>query len=48
MDVAHMGTTGVPKIVPRTHNSLITGIEFCSRSWEQNNEDIISSYSARH
>lgn len=44
MDVAHMGstggTTGVPKIVPRTHNSLITGIEFCSRSWEQNNEDI--------
>jgi non-ribosomal peptide synthetase component E (peptide arylation enzyme) len=44
MDVAHMGTTGgttgVPKIVPRTHNSLITGIELCSRSWEQNNEDI--------
>ena len=43
-DVAHMGTTGgttgVPKIVPRTHNSLIAGIEFCSRSWEQNNEDV--------
>ncbi len=44
MDVAHMGTTGgttgVPKIVPRTHNSLITGTEFCSRSWEQNDEDV--------
>ncbi len=44
MQVAHMGptggTTGVPKIVPRTHNSLITGIEYCSNSWEQSNEDI--------
>jgi non-ribosomal peptide synthetase component E (peptide arylation enzyme) len=44
MEVAHMGptggTTGAPKIVPRTHNSLITGIEYCSRSWEQSNEDI--------
>ena len=44
MEVAHMGptggTTGAPKIVPRTHNSLITDIEYCSRSWEQSNEDI--------
>ncbi|MFH1124126.1 MAG: AMP-binding protein, partial [Pseudomonadota bacterium] len=44
MEVAHMGptggTTGVPKIVPRTHNSLITCVDYCSRSWEQNNEDI--------
>lgn len=44
MQVAHMGptggTTGAPKIVPRTHNSLLTGIEYCSRSWDQNNEDI--------
>ena len=44
MQVAHMGptggTTGVPKIVPRTHNSLITGIEYCSKSWEQSNQDI--------
>lgn len=44
MQVAHMGptggTTGAPKIVPRTHNSLITGIEFCSKSWEQSNQDI--------
>jgi len=44
MQVAHMGptsgTTGTPKIVPRTHNSLITGIEYCSKSWEQNNQDV--------
>ncbi len=44
MQVAHMGptggTTGVPKIVPRTHNSLITGTEYCSKSWDQSNEDI--------
>lgn len=42
--VAHMGptggTTGAPKIVPRTHNSLINGVEYCSKSWEQNIEDI--------
>ncbi len=44
MQVAHMGptggTTGAPKIVPRTHNSLINGIEYCSKSWDQSNEDI--------
>ena len=44
MQVAHMGptggTTGAPKIVPRTHNSLITGIEYCSKSWGQNNHDV--------
>lgn len=44
MQVAHMGptggTTGKPKIVPRTHNSLVTGTEFCSKSWDQNIEDI--------
>jgi len=44
MQVAHMGptggTTGAPKIVPRTHNSLITGSEYCSKSWEQNNQDV--------
>ena len=44
MQVAHMGptggTTGAPKIVPRTHNSLINGIEYCSKSWEQSIEDI--------
>ena len=44
MQVAHMGptggTTGAPKIVPRTHNSLINGIEYCSKAWEQSIEDI--------
>ena len=44
MQVAHMGptggTTGDPKIVPRTHNSLINGVEYCSKSWEQSNQDI--------
>lgn len=44
MQVAHMGptggTTGAPKIVPRTHNSLITGILYCSYSWDQNCEDV--------
>ncbi len=42
--VAHMGptggTTGEPKIVPRTHNSLACAVEFCSRSWDQNCQDI--------
>ncbi|MFC1822253.1 AMP-binding protein [Thermodesulfobacteriota bacterium] len=42
--VCHMGptggTTGLPKIVPRTHDSLITGSEYCSRSWDQSNDDI--------
>ncbi|BBO84345.1 2,3-dihydroxybenzoate-AMP ligase [Desulfosarcina ovata subsp. sediminis] len=44
MQIAHMGptggTTGAPKVVPRSHNSLVTGITYCSRSWEQSNLDI--------
>ena len=44
MQIAHMGptggTTGLPKIVGRSHNSLVTGIEFCSKSWDQNCEDV--------
>ena len=44
MQVAHMGptggTTGKPKIVPRTHNSLVTGTGYCSMSWNQHTEDI--------
>jgi non-ribosomal peptide synthetase component E (peptide arylation enzyme) len=44
VQVAHMGptggTTGAPKIVPRTHNSIITGTEYCSKSWDQSNEDV--------
>lgn len=44
MQVAHMGptggTTGAPKLVPRTHNSLLTGTEYCARSWDQHSEDV--------
>ena len=39
MQVAHMGptggTTGAPKIVPRTHNSLGCAVECCSLAWTQ-------------
>jgi len=43
MQVAHMGptggTTGLPKIVPRTHNDLLCGSEYCARAWEMNAQD---------
>ena len=43
MQVAHMGptggTTGLPKVVPRTHNSLICGIEYAARAWEMDIRD---------
>jgi len=42
--VAHMGptggTTGIPKVVPRTHNSLICGFEYVARAWELTSNDI--------
>ncbi len=42
--VAHMGptggTTGEPKLVPRTHNSLICAVEYCSKAWDQHCEDV--------
>ncbi len=42
--VAHMGptggTTGTPKIVPRTHDSLSCGTECCSAAWTQGPDDI--------
>jgi non-ribosomal peptide synthetase component E (peptide arylation enzyme) len=42
--VAHMGptggTTGEPKIVPRTHNALGCAVEYCSKAWDQHCEDI--------
>ena len=42
--VAHMGptggTTGEPKIVPRTHNSLACTVEYCAMSWNQHCEDV--------
>jgi non-ribosomal peptide synthetase component E (peptide arylation enzyme) len=41
--VAHMGptggTTGEPKIVPRTHNALGCAVEYCSKAWDQHCED---------
>jgi len=44
MQVAHMGptggTTGLPKIVPRTHNDLICGSEYCARAWDMSEVDI--------
>ena len=44
MQVAHMGptggTTGLPKIVPRTHNDLICGSEYCARAWDMSEADI--------
>ena len=41
--VAHMGptggTTGEPKMVPRTHNALGCAVEYCSMAWGQHCED---------
>lgn len=43
MQVAHMGptggTTGLPKIVPRTHNDLICSSEYAARAWEMVGQD---------
>ncbi|MCX8118664.1 MAG: AMP-binding protein [Desulfobacterota bacterium] len=43
MEVAHMGptggTTGLPKLVPRTHNSLICTMEFAAYAWEVSHRD---------
>ena len=44
MEVAHMGptggTTGLPKVVPRTHNSLICTMEYSAYAWEVNIHDV--------
>ena len=44
MEVAHMGptggTTGLPKVAPRTHNDLICNIEYKARAWELKDSDI--------
>jgi 2,3-dihydroxybenzoate-AMP ligase/mycobactin salicyl-AMP ligase len=43
MAVAHMGptggTTGLPKVVPRTHNSLVCGVEYAARAWDYDAND---------
>lgn len=44
MEVAHMGptggTTGLPKVVPRTHNSLVCTMEYAAYAWEVSFRDI--------
>lgn len=44
LQVAHMGptggTTGLPKVVARTHNSLICSSEYAARAWDFMNDDI--------
>ena len=43
MQVAHMGptggTTGLPKIVPRTHNDLICSSEYAAKAWKMDRRD---------
>jgi 2,3-dihydroxybenzoate-AMP ligase/mycobactin salicyl-AMP ligase len=43
MQVAHMGptggTTGLPKIVPRTHNDLICSSEYAAKAWKMDTRD---------
>ncbi len=43
-DIAHMaptgGTSGELKVVPRTHESLLLGVAYCSASWDLHCEDI--------
>ncbi|HLA82639.1 MAG TPA: fatty acid--CoA ligase family protein, partial [Thermoleophilia bacterium] len=34
------GTTGEPKIVPRSHNSVACAVEYCSKAWGQHCEDV--------
>ncbi|MEW6668501.1 MAG: AMP-binding protein [Thermodesulfobacteriota bacterium] len=42
--VAHMGptggTTGLPKLVPRTHNSLVCSIQYAALAWEVHMQDV--------
>ncbi|MFC1580726.1 AMP-binding protein [Thermodesulfobacteriota bacterium] len=44
MQPAHMGptggTTGLPKVVPRTHNSHICSSEYATRAWDYGTDDI--------
>jgi len=45
MQVAHMGptggTTGLPKVVPRTHNDYLCRVEYAARAWELTSNDIM-------
>ena len=44
MQVAHMGptggTTGLPKVAPRTHNDYLSRVEYAARACEFDHEDI--------
>lgn len=44
-EVAHMGptggTTGLPKVVPRTHNDYLCRVEYLARAWELGSDDTI-------
>jgi len=43
MQVAHMGptggTTGLPKVTPRTHNDFLCRVEYTARAWELTSMD---------
>jgi len=43
-DVCHFmptgGTTGLPKLVPRTHNDYLCNVEFRAKAWERSTRDI--------
>ena len=45
MQVAHMGptggTTGLPKVVPRTHNDYLCRAEYVARGWELTSNDTL-------
>ena len=45
MQVAHMGptggTTGLPKVVPRTHNDYLCRTEYVARGWELTGNDTL-------
>ena len=45
MQVTHMGptggTTGLPKVVPRTHNDYLCRAEYVARAWELGYDDIL-------
>jgi 2,3-dihydroxybenzoate-AMP ligase/mycobactin salicyl-AMP ligase len=45
MQVGHLGptggTTGLPKVVPRTHNDYLCRAEYAARAWELNSSDVL-------
>ena len=43
MQVAHMsptgGTTGLPKVAPRTHNDYLCNVKYAAKAWELDSDD---------